>query len=96
MAYKVLVSPRAQAEIEQVIDYYSQFSSLAPANFIKQLQSAFLLLENNPFLVIRYKNIRSLNLRKFPFTLFFVIDEKEFTIRILACFHNKRSPSRRP
>ena len=50
MAYKVLVSPRAQAEIEQVIDYYAQFSSLAPANFINQLQSAFLLLENNLFL----------------------------------------------
>jgi plasmid stabilization system protein ParE len=82
--------------IIQVIDYYAQFTSLAPTNFIKQLQNAFQLLENRPFLVTRYKNIRSLNLRKFPFTLFFVIDEKEFTVRILACFHNKRSPSRRP
>lgn len=82
----MLVSPRAQAEIEQVIDYYAQYSSLTPANFINQLQSAFLLLENNPFFVIRYKNIRSLNLRKFPFTLLFVIDEKEFKIRVFGLF----------
>jgi plasmid stabilization system protein ParE len=96
MAYEVLVSPRAQNEIEEAIDYYAQFSSKAPSNFIKQLNYAYSLLENNPFLVIRYNNIRSINLRKFTFTLFFIIDENEFKVRILACFHNRRSPNKRP
>jgi toxin ParE1/3/4 len=96
MAYEVLVSPRAQYEIELAIDYYAQYSALAPSNFIKQLNNAYLLLKNNPFLVVRYKNIRSINLRKFPFTLFFVIDEKAFLVRILSCFHNRRSPIKRP
>jgi plasmid stabilization system protein ParE len=96
MAYEVLVSPRAQYEIELAIDYYAQYSALAPNRFIKQLNNAYLLLKNNPFLVVRYKNIRSINLRKFPFTLFFVIDEKAFLVRILSCFHNRRSPIKRP
>ncbi len=96
MAYEVLVSPRAQYEIELAIDYYAQYSTLAPSNFIKQLNNAYLLLKNNPFLVVRYKNIRSINLRKFPFTLFFIIDEKAFLVRVLSCFHNRRSPIKRP
>jgi plasmid stabilization system protein ParE len=96
MAYEVLVSPRAQYEIELAIDYYAQYSALVPNRFIKQLNNAYLLLKNNPFLVVRYKNIRSINLRKFPFTLFFVIDEKAFLVRILSCFHNRRSPIKRP
>jgi plasmid stabilization system protein ParE len=95
MAYEVLVSPRAQYEIELAIDYYAQYSALVPNRFIKQLNNAYLLLKNNPFLVVRYKNIRSINLRKFPFTLFFVIDEKAFLVRILSCFHNRRSPIKR-
>jgi plasmid stabilization system protein ParE len=55
MAYEVLVSPRAQYEIELAIDYYAQYSALAPNRFIKQLNNAYLLLKNNPFLVVRYK-----------------------------------------
>ena len=52
MAYEVLVSPRAQYEIELAIDYYAQYSALAPNRFIKQLNNAYLLLKNNPFLVV--------------------------------------------
>ena len=38
MAYKILVSPRAQHEIENAIDYYALNSSKAPELFIKFLK----------------------------------------------------------
>ena len=33
---------------------------------------------------------------KIPYSLYFVIDEAQNTVRILSCFHNKRNPNKRP
>ncbi len=96
MAYKIIVSPRAQNEIEEAVDYYSRNSIDAPEHFFSFLKNAFNELENKPFLRIRYKNIRAINIRKFPFLLYFVINERKKTVRILSCFHNKRNPGKRP
>ena len=96
MAYKIIVSPRFQKEIENTIDYYSLYSLNAPINFIANLKEAFIILETNPFIKISYKNIRILQLKKFPHSLYFVINEDKNIVKILSCFHNKRNPKKRP
>ena len=96
MAYKIVVSPRAQKEIENAIDYYAIYSTDAPINFISELKRAYEILEMNPFFMICYKNVRVLNLKKFPYSLFFIIDENKNVVRVLSCFHNKQNPNKRP
>lgn len=96
MAYKIIVSPRTQKEIENAIDYYAQNNTNAPFNFIASLKEAYSSLEINPYFRIRYKNIRSLKLKRFPYSLFFVINEDAHTVKILSCFHNRRNPKNRP
>src|SRR5690606_9496321 len=75
MAYRIIVSPRAQKEIENAIDYYVLYSANAPANFITKLKEAYSTLETNPFFEIRYKNVRILKIKKFPHSLYFVLNE---------------------
>lgn len=96
MAYKIIVSPRAQKEIENAIDYYALYSSDAPLNFVAALKSAYYTLNTNPFYRIIYLKIRALKIIKFPYSLYFVVDENQNTIRVLSCFHNKRNPNKRP
>jgi toxin ParE1/3/4 len=96
MAYKIIVSPRAQKEIENAIDYYALYSVDAPVNFITVLKEAYATLETNPFFRVRYKNVRALKLKRFPHSIYFVINENQNTIRVLSCFHNKRNPNKRP
>jgi len=96
MAYKIIVSPRAQKEIENAIDYYALYSSDAPRNFITGLKNAYQTLETNPFFRICYLNIRTLKITKFPYSLFFVVNETQNIVRVLSCFHNKRNPIKRP
>lgn len=96
MAYKVIVSPRTQKEIENAIDYYALYSKDAPAHFLDAVREAYRTLEINPFFKIRYKNIRSLPLNRFPYSLYFLVNETQHTVRVLSCFHNKRSPTKRP
>jgi toxin ParE1/3/4 len=96
MAYKIIVSPRAQKEIENAIDYYALYSVNAPFNFVLSLKGAYDTLKEDPFRRIRYKSIRSLKLKKFPYSIYFVINETENLVRVLSCFHDKRNPERRP
>jgi plasmid stabilization system protein ParE len=96
MAYKIIVSPRAQKEIENAIEYYALYSSNAPQNFIHLLKDTYTNLETNPFFSVRYKNIRALKIYKFPYSIYFVVNETQNTVRILSCFHNKRNPDKRP
>jgi toxin ParE1/3/4 len=96
MVYNVLISLRAQKEIENAIDYYSMYSTDAPVNFIAVLTDAYATLEINPFFRKHYKNIRSLKLKHFPFSLYFIVNEDKNTVNVLSCFHNKRNPNKMP
>ncbi|MFZ4545395.1 MAG: type II toxin-antitoxin system RelE/ParE family toxin [Saprospiraceae bacterium] len=96
MAFKIIVSPRAQKEIENAIDYYSLYSTDAPVNFITGLIDAYNTLETSPFFRVRYKSTRALQIKKFPYSLYFIINEDKNTVRVLSCFHNKRNPDKRP
>jgi plasmid stabilization system protein ParE len=39
-----------------------------------------------------YKNVRRALLRRFPYALFFVIDDED-TLLVIACFHASRDPA---
>lgn len=49
MVYNLIVSPRAQKEIEKAIDTYIPNYSDIPNNFVIQLQSVYSTLKTNPF-----------------------------------------------
>jgi toxin ParE1/3/4 len=96
MAYRIVLSPHAQKEIENAIDYYSLYSINAPFNFVSALHESYKVLSVNPFHRIRHKNIRSLKLRRFPYSLYFTINESDNSVKILSCFHDRRNPDKLP
>jgi mRNA-degrading endonuclease RelE of RelBE toxin-antitoxin system len=96
MVYKVVVNVRAQKEIEEAINFYDLYSDVAPIYFITALKNAYNFLELNPFYRIRYKNVRAIKLRRFPFNLYFTVNEEQGLVTVLSCFHNKRNPKKRP
>lgn len=96
MEFKIVLSIRAHHEIDEAISYYQFHSLSAPLLFIKELERTYKILAQNPFFAVKYKNIRALKIRKFPYSLFFIINEENNTVKILACFHTKRNPLNLP
>ena len=92
MSYKIIVSPRAQNEIEDSIDFYYQRSRVSAENFISAISDTYEIISKNPHFQIVYKNVHAFRLQKFPFSLFFMIDEKKTLVRVLSCFHTSRNP----
>jgi hypothetical protein len=59
--------------------------------FIEEVEKCLIIIENNPFQYQTiYKNIRRVLLKRFPYGIFYIIDENN--IFILAITHLKRHP----
>ncbi len=95
MEYKVVVTPLAQKDIEKSIEYYAEVSADTPLRFINAIENAYEALKVNPHFRVLYKNFRALPLKKFPFILVFIINEKNEVI-IKACFHTSKSTKKYP
>ena len=96
MAYKIITSRRASKEIENAINYYALYSNDAPIDFSAVLKDAFDTLRTYPFFAVKYKNVRTLKLKGFPYSLYFIVNDKNNTVSVLSCFHNKQNPYKRP
>lgn len=96
MGFKVIVSNKAQEEIENAIEYYAEINSNLAFRFYSEVTEIYKKLELNPSYQIRHKNYRAIPLKVFPFLLFYIHDEESNTIKILSCFHTAKNSKKYP
>ena len=96
MVFKIIISPRAQLEIEEITDYYFEISHNVLLKFYEMLEGTYEYLKINPYFKKRYENLRAIPIFKFPYLLFYTIDQDTKTIKILSCFHTSRSTKKYP
>jgi len=96
MAYSYILDPLAANEYEEAFGWYEEKSAAAADGFIIAIQDAILVACNAP---TRYrnthKNLRELNLKKYPFSLIYYVDEVKETIIVISIYHYKRNPRRK-
>ena len=66
MAFKIVVSKKAQVEIENALEYYSEINIKLASKFYLALNETYSKIEINPYYQIKIKNYRSLSISKFP------------------------------
>lgn len=96
MAFKILVSPIANNNIDEAIKYYKMQSQSAAKNFRKKLFDAYKSLQLNPFFAIKYKDVRAIPLKRLPYLVLFDIDEKKQIVNILSVFCTYQNPEKYP
>jgi toxin ParE1/3/4 len=95
MIYKIVFSKIAVKNIDDAFEYYSKAVSNKLSNdFLIDLNKSFYSLEINPFYQFHDKNYRFLPLKKFPFVLFFIVDEIKKMVYVNAVFHTSQNPSK--
>lgn len=90
MVYDLTILPKAQEEILKAFEYYAQISVSVLANFDNQLEEVYQNLEKNPFYQVRYKHLRAIPFKSFPYLVFFDIDQDNNTIYIYSVFHTSQ------
>lgn len=91
--YKVNIEPEALADIQDITDWYNKAQDKLGKRFqdtaIKQINS---LNKDPQIYAIRYKNIRCMLVKKFPYMVHFYINEETAVVEVLAIISTDRNP----
>ncbi len=91
MLYNLFIDPEAYQDIQKSIDWYNNKKEGLGYEFYDTIDQHFQSLKTNPFYQIRYKNVRCLPLRKFPYMIHFTIDETSKLIIARAVFNTRKN-----
>lgn len=94
MAFQVIFKPLAQLEVSEAFAWYAQPHIRKSEAFLVELEHTSDFLASNPYLYPRVEDaLRRANLSRFPYSLFYVIDDE--IVNVLSCFHQHRDPKSR-
>jgi toxin ParE1/3/4 len=97
--FKIVVEPDALLDIDNACAYYQSLpidTARLVDSFLADIQIAFDTLAINPFYQFRTKNYRALPFSKFPYLLFFTVDENTRIVTILSLFNTHQNPNKYP
>ncbi|MDD5149901.1 MAG: type II toxin-antitoxin system RelE/ParE family toxin [Flavobacterium sp.] len=92
MVFKVLIVKRADLEIEEAVLYYEKIRKGLGKKFLLDYEDHLKTLYKIPFFEEKYKIVRILPLKKFPYTIHFTVDEFEKIVSIQAVTCDYQNP----
>ena len=95
MTYTIIFSPEANEDLTDILGWYStQTSTEVKKRLIEDLSKALKSLEKSPkSFSIRFKNARCAIMKKFPYNIYYWVDDSDSTANIFAILHQKRDPT---
>ena len=96
MTYTFIYQPQALLEYEHAILWYRERSKQASEIFELAINEKLHEICTTPTLYRNTKkHFREALLKKYPFSIVYVIDEKNRAIVITSVFHNSRNPKKK-
>lgn len=93
MNYKVKIEPEALADIQEITDWYNEAQDGLGGRFQKTAIKQVDGLDKDPHVyAIRYKQIRCVLVKKFPYMVHFFINDDTNTVEVLAVISTSRNP----
>ena len=90
----VILTPAARTELIEAQDWYEKEAPGLGARFRAVVDATIERMSDNPLqFPVVYKGIRRALLRRFPYSVFFIVEDDE-ALTVIACFHGSRDPAR--
>jgi len=94
--FQYVIHPDAQLELENAFIWYASRSERVAHNFVNQVHQTIFTICSNPNQFRNYyKDFYELGVKKFPFSLIYIINELQNEILITSIFHHKRNPKKK-
>jgi len=91
--WKIKIEPDAYDDILLTVDWYNKQQANLGSRFKKMVINQINALAKNPRIyAVRYKEIRCLPIRKFPYLAHYYVNNENNTIEILAIISTYRNP----
>lgn len=92
--YTVKIDLDALQDIQETTDWYNEQLPGLGTRFQKQVKQQINSLKRNAQnYSIRFKNVRCMNIKKFPFLVHFTIEYSTTTVNVFAVIHMSRNPT---
>lgn len=86
---------RAETDIDIAMGWYENQRQGLGIEFLNCLEEAgSRILESPELYSVKYKRLRGVLVRRFPFTVFYTIEKTEILVH--AVFDNRKDPEKRP
>jgi toxin ParE1/3/4 len=91
----LVYTERALADIDLAIEWYEGQRKGLGQYFLDCVEVGILQIAKAPEIYgIKYTNVRATPIRRFPYTIFYVVELEKIVVH--AVFHNRLDPSGRP
>jgi plasmid stabilization system protein ParE len=93
MKYTFVNRPSVKLDIIEAVGYYKKINTALAHQFLFRIREAkFFIGKNTLVFEIKYKNVRTLLLKQFPYHIHYIVDIDKSQIIILAIIHAYRNP----
>jgi len=93
MSFQYILLAEAQKDYEDSLLWYLERSEKAAQNFVNAIDNALKIICSDPKKCKnKYKNYYEFGIKKYPFTIIFIIDEKQPKVIVHSVYHHKRNP----
>lgn len=94
MSYAFVNRPAVSLDIFNAVDYYKNINPKLAKQFLFRIREAKTYIAKSPLgFQIKYKEVRTLLLKQFPYHIHYIIDETRKQIVILAIIHAYKNPN---
>ncbi len=96
MSYRYVYDPIALEEYKDAIQWYTARSERAAENFIIEVKEKIKVICNDPLRYkCLYKGYRETSLKKYPYTIVYLLDEENKIVIVSSVYHHKRNPNKK-
>ena len=90
LEYQVVVTPEARKQAKEARVYYKSISARLGQEFKDELAHKLKGLSTFNAFEIKYKDVRSLAMRQFPYILYFSVAENPAMVYVIAILHKRQ------
>ncbi len=95
MDYQIKVTQQAEDELDEVMGWYEEEKLGLGIAFLNHFFNRVAYLKDNPYLYQEvYKTYRRLLMKKYPYAIYYEIEEQKQAIMVLAIWHTSKNPER--
>ena len=91
--FEIIILLRADLEVDEIAEYYESLSDGLGTKFFNEYQKYVDTLNTFPFFEEKYNIVRTLPLKKFPYTIHFTVDEINKIVAVHAVISNYQDPN---
>ncbi|MEM9833878.1 MAG: type II toxin-antitoxin system RelE/ParE family toxin [Bacteroidota bacterium] len=95
MAYQIKVTQLAEDELDEAMEWYEEEKSGLGVAFLNHFFNRVAYLTESPYLYQEvYKTYRRVLMKKYPYAIYYQIDEQKQEVVVLAIWHTSKNLER--